>query len=182
MKNFLSFCFALALASSIVSCKKIDKLTQFDINYSNRVNAPATTYTATVPADTLTAPVEFDTAPIPTESANKFNAEKTSSKLIDEITLTKFNISVSQGNLNTFKSIAVYFKSSELGNVLIAKQSNIPAGSTSIVAEVQPVNIKEYIFAENMQFRIVARMGIASRLEQELKLEQTLRVKAKLTK
>jgi hypothetical protein len=66
--------------------------------------------------------------------------------------------------------------------VLIAKQSNIPAGSTSIVAEVQPVNIKEYIFAENMQFRIVARMGIASRLEQELKLEQTLRVKAKLTK
>ena len=182
MKKILGFCTIIAVTGYNLSCKKINKLTQFDINYSNTVTAPAATYTASVPADTLSAPVEFDTQQIPTQSADKFNAAGTSKKLIDEIKLTKFNISVSSGNLNSLRSIAVYFKSATLGDVLIAKKSNIPAGSTSIETEVQDVNIKEYIFADNMQFRIVARMSVASRTEQELTLSETLHVKATLIK
>lgn len=182
MKKILSLCVILTAILFSLSCKKVNKLTQFDINYSNKVTVPAATYTINVPGDTTSVPAEFNTPIIPTDAANKFNAQKTSVKLIDEIKLTRLNISVATGNLDAIKSIAVYLKSSELGDQLIAHKSNIPAGSTSIVADVEDVNIKEYIFKESMQFKVVARMKLASRPEQELKMDETLHVKATLIK
>jgi len=182
MKKILIFGCILIVTGYIISCKKANKLTQFDINYSNVATIPSATFSVTTPADTLSVPVEFNTPQIPTDAANKFNAQKTSTKLIDEIKLTKFNITVSTGNLDGIKSIAIYFKSAELGDLLIAQKTNIPTGSTSISTDVQDVNIKEYIFKDNMQFKIVMRMKAVSRPEQLLTLEQTLRVKASLIK
>ena len=132
MKKVLSFCFIIAAIGLGLSCKKtIDKLTEFDINYSNTVDVPAVTYTATVPADTITAPAEFDSPLIPTDQANKFGAQKTAQNLITEIKLTKLNISVATGNFDAMKSISIYLKSADLGDVLIATKTNIPKGSTS---------------------------------------------------
>lgn len=179
MKKVLILCISTVIIGFGFSCKKtIDKLTEFDIDYTNNQTIPAVTYTLTVPADTISAPASFDSPVIATDQANKFGAQKTSQKLITEIKLTKFNISVATGNFDAMRSIAIYLKSADLGDVLIAKKANIPKGTSSIVTDVQDVNIKEYIFKDNMQFKLVIRMGIAANPEQQLKMDETFHVKA----
>src|SRR4051812_2448680 len=101
MKKIAGFCLVVAL-TVISGCKKeVDKLTEFDINYSSSVAVPAGSYAANVPTN-------FTTPQVPTQSASKFSAEKTAADHISEIKLSKFNISVSNGNLNALKSVSIY--------------------------------------------------------------------------
>src|ERR1043165_9143141 len=103
------------------ACKKtkeeVDKLTEFDINYSTNLTIPATTYTASVPVD-------FTTPEVSTQSSTKFSSEKTAADLVSEVKMTKFDISSGSGNLDFLKSITVYIKTTGLGDVQVATKSN----------------------------------------------------------
>lgn len=176
MKKLISGVCLAVLFISGMSCKKVkEELTEFDINYSTTLPVPANSYTANVES-------EFLTPEIPTDSKNKFSAQKTASDHIDEIKMTRFNISVSTGNLDALKAIKIYLKSSGLGDVLVATKTNIPAGSTSVAADMQDVNIKEYIFNDKIQFKVYLTIGGGSTISQQIKMDQTLHVKAKLIK
>jgi hypothetical protein len=155
------------------TCKKKDKLTEFDINYTTNLTIPATSYTVDVPAD-------FTTPEIPTESNNKFSAQNTAQNLIDEIKMTKFDISVSSGNLNGLKSISIYLKTSSLGEVLIATKTTVPQNVMLTSADLKDVNIKNYIFSDKIQFRVNLTITTGAGTVQPLKMDQTVRVKAKL--
>lgn len=157
-----------------ISCKK-NKITEFDIDYSSTLTIPSSSITVNVPAD-------FTTPDINTDSKNKFTSEKTVQNLVDEIKMTKFDLSVANGNLNFLKSLSVYIKTSDLGDVLIATKTSIPQNVSSFGMDLQDVNIKEYIFNDKIQFRVTVTIQTALAATQQLKMDQRVHVKAKTSK
>jgi hypothetical protein len=95
--------------------------------------------------------------------------------------MTKFNISNPDGNLNYLHSLSIYLKTSNLGDILVATKSNIPQNISSVEADLEDVNIKEYIFKDKIQFRISVSLvtGKDAGGDQKLKTEQTVHVKGK---
>lgn len=176
MKKLLNgVCLAVLILTLSFSCKKAEELTEFDIDYSTSLPVPANSYTADVPAT-------FNSPEIPTDSKSKFSAQKTAADHIDEVKLTRFNISVSAGDLNALKSIEIFIRSSGKSDVKIASKSNIPAGSTSISADLVDVNIKEFIFNDKIQFKVNLTISGGATIAQQIKMDQTMHVKAKLIK
>lgn len=174
MKKILGVLIISSLVALNLSCKK-DKPTEFDIDYTSTLTIPSTSITVNVPAD-------FDSPEIPTNSKDKFTSEKTVQNLVDEIRLTKFDLSVANGNLNFLKSLSIYLKTSGLGDVLIASKTSIPQGVSSLAMDLQDVNIKEYIFKDKIQFRVNVTIQTGLAATQQLKMDQTVHVKAKLVK
>lgn len=170
----LSGLFALGLQLS--SCQKtkdqVNEATEFDINYSASLPVPSSSVSANVPVD-------FSTPDIPTTSSSRFASEKTTKDLISEIKLTKFNISTSSGNLDFLKSISISIQAAGLSDMAVASKTLVPTGQSSISADLSDVNIKDYIFKDNIRFKVSLTVNTALSSNQELKLEQTVRVKGK---
>lgn len=171
-----------------ISCKKTEtnKLTEFDINYSTNLSIPSSSVPATSSSITPTT-VEFTTPNVPTQQSEKFSAEGTAKSFIDQIKMTKFNISaVSSGtttaNLDYLKSLTVYIKAVNVTEQMIATKTNIPSGVTSVSMDMLDVDIKEFIFQDNIQFRVVATFDATAATNQILKMDETVHVKAKLIK
>lgn len=174
MKHLLSSLCLTVLLITGFSCEKAkEKLTEFDIDYSTSLTVPANSYTVDVPAS-------FTTPEIATDSKNKFSAQKTAADHIDEIKMTRFNISVNAGNLDALKSIEIFIRSSGKDDVKIASKNGIAPGTTQTSAALEDVNIKEYIFNDKIQFRVNLVMGGGSQVNQQFKMDQTMHVKAKL--
>ncbi|MBC7694903.1 MAG: hypothetical protein H7141_05580 [Burkholderiales bacterium] len=186
MKKVLSFSFIITLIGLNLSCKKkeVDKLTEFDINYTNNITIPSSSITVTTPTTT----VEFTTPNVPTQQATKFSEAGTSQSLINEIKMTRLNLSAiststtTTANLDYLKSITIFIKASGVGETMIASKSDIPVGLTSVLMDMQDMNIKEYIFKDNIQFRVLAIFDASSASNQTLKMDETVRVSAKLLK
>lgn len=177
MKKLAAVLTFSVLLSGLFSCEKakddINDATEFDMNYSLDVPIPSNTNY------TVTTPVDVSTPEISTGSAGRFSSEKTTKDLISEIKLTKFNISNSSGNLNFLKEISIYLKTSGKGETLVARKKDIPANTSSISADLQDVNIKDYISSEKIQFRLNLTITSGLSNDQNLKIEQTIHVKGK---
>lgn len=174
LTTLLSFSLVLV---GLMSCQKtkddINKATEFDMNYSTSVPIPSN------PNYTVTTPVDLSTPEISTGSSDRFKTESTAKDLITEIKMTKFVISNSAGNLNFLKSISIYLKTSGKGEQLVAVKTNIPENATTMDADLQDVNIKDYLFNDKIQFRLSATITSGLSSDQNLKIEQTLHVKGK---
>lgn len=169
---------AVTVVLGFSSCQKtkdeVNKATEFDMNYSTEFTIPSTSLT-------ITQPIDFNTPEIPTQSSSRFTSESTTQDLIEEIKMTKFTISNSAGNLNYLKSLTIYLKTSNLGDILIATKSNIPENVSSVEADLQNVNIKQYIFKDKIQFKVNVTImtGTGASGDQKLKMSQTIHVKGK---
>lgn len=175
----ISFLFLLITFCVLgVSCKKtkekVDELTEFDINYTTNLTVPSHTLATNVPVD-------FTTPDISTNSNNKFLENNTTRDLVSEIKLTKYNISVATGNLDFLKSLSIYIKSTS-GETLIGTKSNIPNGVSETQLDLADVNIKSFIVEPTMKFRVTVTIDASTVNGQNLKMDQTVRVKAILTK
>jgi hypothetical protein len=187
MKKILSLSLIIAFIGFGISCKKkeeaINKLTEFDINYSTTLTIPSNS----IAVNSQTTSVEFTTPNVPTQQSSKFSAEGTAQNLIDEIKMTQFKIAttstVSTANLDYLKSVIVYIKASGQSDQIIASKTNIPQGTTSVSLDLEDVNIKNYIFQDNIQFKVKATFDVTSSTPtQSLKLDETVHVKATLLK
>jgi hypothetical protein len=162
-----------------LSCEKtkddINEATEFDISYSSQVSIPSTSIS-------VTAPAEFSTPEISTQSASRFASENTTKDLIDEITVSKFNISNPNGNLDYLKSITVYIQADNMGDVQIAAKSNIPAGTTSVAADLSGANIKDFIVKDKIKFKVKVTISTGLTANQTLKVDVTVKVKGKKIK
>ena len=171
MKKVISVFIVLVIVVFGLSCKK-NKTVEFDIDYTTTLSIPSTSITVNVPAD-------FNSPEIPTNSKDKFTSEKTIQNLVDEIKLSRFDLSVANGNLNFLKSLNIYLKTTGLGDVLIATKTVIPQNVASFGMDLQDVNIKEYIFKDKIQFRVTVTIQTGLAATQQLKMDQTVHVKAK---
>lgn len=185
MKKIISGLFLLFIVAIYFSCKKkeVDKLTEFDISYSTNLTIPSASMTVSSSSITPTT-VEFTTPNIPTQQSTKFSAAGTAQNLIDQIKMTKYDISAigTGANLDFLKSLTIYIKASNVGEQMIATKTSIPTGITALSMDLQDVNIKDYIFQDNIQFRVVATFDATAATDQTLKMDETVHVNAKLLK
>ncbi|MBI3520023.1 MAG: hypothetical protein HY062_11785 [Bacteroidetes bacterium] len=183
MKKVISLCLLFALLGFSISCKKkeVDKLTEFDITYSTNLSIPSSSIAVNSP----TTSVEFVTPNVPTQQSSTFSAQKTAQSLIDQIKMTKFDVSVSGSgaNLDFLKSVTIYIKAATVGEQLVASKSSFPTGATSASLDLNDVNIKDFIFQDNIQFRVVIAFDATATVpNQTLKMDETVHVNAKLLK
>lgn len=165
-------CFVLGFNACQKTKDQVNEATEFSIDYTASLPIPSSSVS-------VNAPVVFTTPDIPTNSSTKFASEKTSKDLISEIKFTRFNFSTNTGNLDFLKSISISIQGSGLPDLAVASKTNIPAGQTSVAADLGDVNIKDYIFKDNIRFRVSVTAQSAPSADQELKLEQTVKVKGK---
>jgi hypothetical protein len=140
------------------------------MDYTSEVAVPSSSIS-------IVAPAEFTSPDIETTSSNRFASEKTTKDLIEEITVSKFTITSLTGNLDYIKSFSVFILADNLPEVLVASKENIPAGSTSVAADLTRADIKQHIFKDKIRLKIkvTASTGIAT--EQKLKIDQSVTVK-----
>jgi len=178
MKKTIALLSIFAIISFSLSCKKKEKLTEFNIDYSTTLSIPSSSITVGSPTTTA----EFNTPNVPTQQSSKFSSEGTAQSLIDKILMTKFNITntTAGGNLDFLRSMTIYFKAANVGEQLIATKTSFPTGIASTSLDLTDTNIKDYIFQDNIQFRVVIGFDASSSQNQTLKMDETVTVNAKL--
>lgn len=178
MKKIVSLLVITILCVTNLGCKKtkeeVDKLTEFDIDYTTNLTVPSQTLAINVPID-------FSTPDISTNGISKFTENSTTKDLVSEIKLSKYKISVATGNLDFLKSLNIYIKSSS-GETLIGSKTNIPTGIMETNLDLLDVNIKNFIVEPTMKFRVTVVIDASTVNGQNLKMDQTVRVKATLIK
>jgi hypothetical protein len=169
---------ALAVATIFLiagACKTKDKINQattFNIDYTNEVAIPSASIG-------LTGTQDFSTPDIPTLSSARFATEGTAANLIDEINMSKFNLSNPNGTLDYIKSITISMQATGLPDVVVATKTLIPAGTASVACDLSNANIQEYISKDKIKLKASVSFSTTMQADQKLKTDLTVTVKGK---
>lgn len=137
---------------TFLGCKKIDKLTQFNMEFNN---------TATIPSSTgMNLPFNVLTPDVETNSSTTFSSNDTRKDLIEEILLKELNLTITSPSGRDFsflKSISIYIDADGLSETKIAYNNNVSdnAGST-LPLTVMCTDLKEYIKKDEFSLRVNA--------------------------
>lgn len=134
----------------IQSCKVIDKLTQFTMDFDQ-----TTTIDATIPI-----PIGHYNIPTPkitTNSESTFESNNTNKDLVEQAILEVMTLKItspSDGDFNFLESIKVYLSAEGLDEILIASKTAVPEGVNEIDLDSEGQNLEEYVKKEEMNIRI----------------------------
>ena len=162
---------ALVLLSVILtstwSCKEVNKLTQFNMDYSDEITIPATLG--------IDLPINVWTPDIPTNSSSTFESNNTHKDLIQKINLTKMNLTITSPESSTWdflKKIEIYISADGLDDKKIAWLDDIPqTGLKSIDLTVSTDDLKEYIKKDKykLETKTVTRQLVSHDTKVEIK-------------
>ena len=134
---------------TIQSCKEVEKLTQFNMNYKEEITIPATLG--------INLPIDIWTPDIPTNSTSTFESNNTHKDLIEQIILKKLEMTIKDPASSTWdflKKIEIYIEADGLAEKKIAWMEDIPqTGLKSIELEVSSEDLKEYIKKDEYKLR-----------------------------
>ncbi len=141
----------LAGMSTLFSCKQIDKLTQFDLDYSTNVTIKSATIVD------LNTPFNFYTPAIKTNSNSELEVNDSRKDLVEQIKVKSLKMKVTSpagGNFDFLKSIRIYISAEGLEEKMIAWKTDMKDdGSTTITLETADDNLKDYILKDSFQLR-----------------------------
>lgn len=182
INNPKQFLFGIGFVVALItfsSCKKtqetVDEFTQFDLSYTTNFTVPSASVVVNTPAD-------FTTPDIPTNTSSSYPNNKTAISLIDEVKLTKFNVTADSSNFDYLKSLTIYIQGSGMPEVQIATNTLIPTGVTSFDMNLNDVNLKDYLAKSNFKLRVNLAIDGAITTNKKMKLNQTMHVVAKILK
>ncbi len=149
MNNLRIYFFSVLIFLSVTRCKKLDKLTQFDIVYHTEI-----TISSGIPMD---LPFDIPTPPIETNSAQEFENNNTHKDLIEEIKLKKMELTITDpanGRFDFLRSIEIYIQADGLPEKKIAWKDNIPdtIGNT-LELETTGDDLQEYIKKDSFSLK-----------------------------
>jgi len=144
---------ALILLSVIIltygSCKEIDQLTHFAIEYTDEITIESTFF--------VDIPFDVWTPNIPTNSDEVFSNNNTNTDLVEEINLTEMSMTVTSPDTQTFdflSSIEIYISAEGVDEIKIAWYDDIPqTGLKSISLETSEEDLKEFIKKDEYKLR-----------------------------
>lgn len=134
------------------SCKALDKLTQFTMEFDQ-----TTTINATILIPIPIGSFSIPTPNITTNSESVFESNNTSKDLIEEAVLEVMTLKVtnpSDGNFNFLESLKVYIKADGLSEILIASKTTIEEGIALIELDSEGQNLEEYIKKDEIELRV----------------------------
>jgi hypothetical protein len=147
MKNTLLLLFGIVFLLN--SCKTIDKLTQFNMEFDQEATIDAT---IPIPIGLLNIP----TPKITTNSESKFASEDTNKDLVEQAILKKLSIEVISPKGGTFsflESINIYINAEGIEEQLIASNTNVP-GDTLIFLDSEGQNLEAFIKKDEIELRV----------------------------
>ena len=167
---------ALVFFSVLSGCKKVNKLTQFTIEYDESVVIQSSTGIA-LPFDLLTPDIE-------TNSSSKFESNDTRKDKIQEIKLTKLNLTLTSptsGDLTFLKSIDVFISADGLDEVRLAWISNVSESVGKFLdLSVEDFDFKEYIKKDDFKLRLKTVTDKAITNDHELAIHSEFFVDAEI--
>lgn len=152
------------------SCKEIDKLTQFDIEYSTQFTIPSTIG--------INLPFNIPTPDITTNISKELDNEQTNKDLIEQLYLKNLELKILTPNNKTFgflKHIDLYIKTENLEKVKIAYKNNITnsTGKRLTLDIVKDLDIQEYIKEDS--YSIETEITIDEITLEKIKIEAFLK-------
>tara|TARA_R110001592_G_scaffold230062_4_gene486793 strand:- start:9699 stop:10253 length:555 start_codon:yes stop_codon:yes gene_type:complete len=170
-------CFSiLCVFILFVSCDKLDELTKFDMEYSQR---------ATIPSSTgVNLPFDIFTPEMETNSESTFAVNDTRKDLIEEITLTELEliiVSPDTADFSFLNSIEIYISADGLGEILIASLDEVPEeAGNRITLNTSDADLKEYIKKDEFSLRLNTVTDELMSTDHELDVNSTFFVDAKI--
>lgn len=144
--------FGLIILSVLLAsgCKRIDRLTQFNLEYNEEVTIPSSTG--------VNLPFNFLTPEVPTNSEASFEVNDTRKDLIEQIILKSLIITVISPPSEDFsflKSINIFIAAEGLAETKIAWKEQIPDNAGNrLQLETTGADMQEYIKKENFSLRV----------------------------
>ena len=172
-KKYISFICLLVL---FTACDKIDELTKFDMEYSQR---------ATIPSSTgINLPFDVFTPEMETNSESTFAVNDTRKDLIEEIKLTDLElviISPEEADFSFLNSIEVYISADGLEEILIANLDEVPEDAGNVITlDTSDTDLKEYIKKDEFSLRLNTVTDALMSTDHELEVNSTFFVDAKI--
>lgn len=175
MKKIILLSLIIIGVAGVYSCKKLDKLTQFHLEYTSSVTVPANSI--------VNLPISLASPDITTDYQSKFENNNTSKDLVDEIKLDKINIKVKAPhgtNLNFLKSVEVFISAEGLDEIRVASKFDVPDGLTSLDLDYISDNLKEYVLKESIKLRVKTITDEAITQDRDLEILTRFWVNAKI--
>mgnify|MGYP000657176821 CR=1 FL=1 len=169
--------FVLALSFSLFGCKKLNKLTQFEMEYTETVVIPASTG--------INLPFNVLTPDIQSNSEADFEIHDTRKDLIEEIKLTAMQLKITSptsGNFNFLKNIKIFIFAAGLGETQIAFKDSVPANINSLPLDITGADIQEYIKADKFSLRLNTETKELLASDYQIEVHSVFFVDAKLLK
>lgn len=176
--RFMKYISAISLIwfATALSCKKLDKLTQFNLTYTSD---------ATISAG-LASNLPFDvfTPDVTTQSESEFKGHNTAKNLVQSIKLKKMQLLVinpADRNLDFLKDIELYLAAEGEDEVRIAWKYNIPdTAGKEILLEPGLDELKRYLIKERYRIRLKVTTRKIMNTDITVKLVSTFRVNANI--
>ncbi|WP_424003048.1 hypothetical protein [Maribacter sp. IgM3_T14_3] len=173
LKKYISIICLFVIFSA---CDKLDELTKFDMEYSQRATIPSTTG-INLPFDVFTPEME-------TNSESTFAVNDTRKDLIEEIRLTKLElvmISPDGADFSFLNSIEVYISADGFEEIRIASLDEVPEDAGSVIAlDTSDTDLKEYIKSDEFSLRLNTVTDELMSTDHELEVNSTFFVDAKI--
>ena len=134
---------------SLVSCKDLEKLTEFNMNYSSSVTIQKST--------SLNLPALI-TPDMKTNSESEFAVNNTRKDMVEEIMLTGLDMTITSPDGQTFsflKSIKVFIVAEDLPEIQVAYQEVVGSNADDKLSlETTGEDLKEYIIKDKFSLRV----------------------------
>lgn len=178
MRKVYIILFCLFGLMAIFGCKKIDKLTQFNMEYNETVSIPSSTG--------INLPFNLFSPDINSNSESEFAVNDTRKDLVEEIKLTKLDLTISSptsGNFGFLKTIEIYLEADGLSEERIAWKENVPANAGKILElETSTVDLKEHIKKDKFKLKLRTVTDEIITSEHKINIHSVFFVNAKLLK
>ncbi|PIB34357.1 hypothetical protein BFP72_02430 [Reichenbachiella sp. 5M10] len=167
----------LSLLSLIAfACDEIDKLTQFNMKYTESVTVQSSTI--------VDFPIDLSTPSIESNTESSFAGNNTSKNLVEEIRLDEMTLTIqspTSGDFGFLESVQLFIKADELDEIEIAYLEEVPADAGSTISlETTGVNLKEYLLQDSFQLRMKSNTDETIESDHEIEIESIFFVDAKI--
>ncbi|MFM7021816.1 MAG: hypothetical protein ACKOXB_02475 [Flavobacteriales bacterium] len=175
MKTLFYLSFATLLLT-LGACKKLDKFTQFNMDYTTSVVIPA--------SNTIGLPLDLTSSDMTTNSESTFQNNDTRKDKIEEVRLTKMTATVSSptgADMSFLKSVELFVKADGLEEKKVAWHDNVPDNvGTTLNLYVTDDDLKDYIKKEKISIRIKATTDKETYQDYTIDIYSLFRVNAKI--
>lgn len=160
----------------IVSCKELDKLTMFDVDYQTNYTVSSTTI--------INAPFNLFTPEVTTESETTFEENNTRKDLIESIKLKTLKLTLTSpesGNFNFLNEIHIFISAENVEEVEIAYLVDLENNnSTTLELVTNGQELKDYIKADSYTLRVQSTTDETLSQNHDITIDTKFRVDAKI--
>lgn len=166
----------LILSLALMQCKRLSEFTKFELAYDETAVIPSTIG--------INLPFNIYTPPVNSKSESEFAINDTRKDLIEEITLTTLELTITspeKGDFRFLRSIEIYLAADSLEEIRVAWKDNIPSDIDEFLAlETSSEDLQEYIKKDAFTLRVETKTDQIIESDHEILIHSVFFVDARI--